>query len=673
MVPSTSSPTASLAPSVPGLGRVKSLVRANSIYQNMIGRIQRQRSSDNNSLLSFQTPHLQERSTQILSLENLMCFGLGSGPYGEPIRYIMCANQSTRVRAQRRCTEQGFISCPRCQLVKYCSERCQKQHWPRHSSICAHPYLEGNWQPEWVLQERPPSFACSSATFSPSSFIFPAFDALNLTQNEGIESTDKNYKLCFAACADIRNLIETVNNLPSNYQGRFDVLINNSDPIIINRDLVILYALLNPEPSIDEAAELAVHLMYSAALSAPSAAYLQRCLDDVYGSQYDGHTGDFSFRTCLSTRGEGKICSLQTVAGVRSPLEMFMSTYNLAVALKNRWKVLAAPENVDTWDRFLSRLRPNHRMAFKRFRETGILAPFAVDTSKFTHPNRLMFSSQGTWLGKSDFNPLQGWNATLIQVSGAKIAMIESADIFGCLFFYLKDQFRRFAYQVKNLNVNFVLTQFDPQILARGISTGVIPIFEGACFDRVDTKDMMDDVGIEACLADWGPLLNRENRFASLLMHSKAWHSERPYALARCNPHAALMLFMHKCFKIPTLNSKLKDVFAQGLRSPALLRLIESLDAFYDHDDIFQEFLDAGNTGPIAAAFDLGLRPHHKVHPKRFGVPLDACAHQMPDVSKSQFYDLASLCEIDFSARFLEFGWSPTSTTVQYVKGVKQQ
>ncbi|GAW04483.1 hypothetical protein LENED_006279 [Lentinula edodes] len=491
-----------------------------------------------------------------------------------------------------------------------------------------------------VQFERPPSFACSSATFSPSSFIFPAFDALNLTQNEGIESTDKNYKLCFAACADIRNLIETVNNLPSNYQGRFDVLINNSDPIIINRDLVILYALLNPEPSIDEAAELAVHLMYSAALSAPSAAYLQRCLDDVYGSQYDGHTGDFSFRTCLSTRGEGKICSLQTVAGVRSPLEMFMSTYNLAVALKNRWKVLAAPENVDTWDRFLSRLRPNHRMAFKRFRETGVLAPFAVDTSRFTHPNRLMFSSQGTWLGKG------------------KIAMIESADIFGCLFFYLKDQFRRFAYQVKNLNVNFVLTQFDPQILARGISTGVIPIFEGACFDRVDTKDMMDDVGIEACLADWGPLLNRENRFASLLMHSRAWHSERPYALARCNPRAALMLFMHKCFKIPTLNSKLKDVFAQGLRSPALLRLIESLDAFYDHDDIFQEFLDAGNTGPIAAAFDLGLRPHHKVHPKRFGVPLDACAHQMPDVSKSQFYDLASLCEVDFSARFLEFACS---------------
>ncbi|KAJ4470184.1 hypothetical protein J3R30DRAFT_3301570 [Lentinula aciculospora] len=605
-----------------------------------MGRIQRQRSSDDHSFLVSQSTH-PERLPQVLSLENLMSFRLGSGPYGEPIRHLLCANQSTRPRAQKRCPGQGLISCPRCQLVKYCSERCQKQHWPRHSSTCAHPYLEENWQPGWVSQERPPSFACSSATFSPSSFIFPAFDTLNLAQNEGENATNKDYKLCFAACADIRNLVETVNNLPSNYQGKFDILINNSDPIIINRNLVILYALLNPEPSIDEAAELALHLMYSAVLNASGAAYLQRCLDDIYGSQFDSHNGDFSFRISLNTRGEGKIRSLQTVAGVKQPLETFTATvYGLAVALKNRWTVLDAPENGDSWDRFLSRLRPSHRMAFKRFRETGVLAPFSVDTSSFMHPNRLMFSSQGEWLCKSDFNPLQGWNATSVQVSGAKLALIESADIFGCLFFYLKSQFRQFASQVKNHNINFVLTQFDPQILAKGISTGVIPIFEGACFDRVDTRDMMDDVGIEVCLADWGPLLNRENCFASLLMHSRAWHYDRPHALARCNPQAALMMFMHKCFEIPSLNIKLKDVFTQGLRSPALLRLVESLDAFYDHDDILREFLEAENTGPAAASFDLRLRPLHRVHPKRFGVPLDACDHQLPDISKSQFYDL---------------------------------
>ncbi|KAJ3801075.1 hypothetical protein GGU11DRAFT_286187 [Lentinula aff. detonsa] len=651
MGPISSSPTASLTPSAPGLIRVKSLVRASTVYQNMIDRIRRQRSSDSDSFLSSQSSHRHEPSNQASS------FGLGSSPYGEPIKYLMCANQSTRVRAQKRCTEQGLLSCPRCQLVKYCSERCQKQHWPRHSSTCAHPYLEESWQPGWVLQERLPSFACSSATFSPSSFIFPVFDTLNLTQNEGEGAFDKDYKLCFAAYADIRNLVETVNNLPSNYKGRFDVLINNSDPIITNRNLIILYALLNPEPSIDEAVELAIHFMYSAVLSAPSAAYLQRCLDDIYG-QVDGCNSDFSFRASLNTRGKGRIYSFQTIAGVKQPLETFTSTtYSLATALQNRWEILDASENVDSWDRFLSRLRPSHRMAYQRFRETGVLTPFSVDTSRFMHPNRLMFSSQGEWLGRRNFNPLQGWDATSVQVEGAKFAMIESADIFGCLFFYLKSQFRRFAYQVKDLNVNFVVTQFNPQILAKGISAGVIPIFEGACFDRVDTRDMMDDIRIEVCLADWGPLLNRRNPFASLLMHSRAWHYERPYALARCNPHAALMLFMQKCFEIPSLNNKLKDALVQGLRSPALLRLIESLDAFYDHDGIFHEFLAAQNTESAAAAFGLGLRPRNLIHPKRFGVPLDACAHSLPDISRSQFYDLASLCEVDFSARFLEFGW----------------
>ncbi|KAJ3820809.1 hypothetical protein F5880DRAFT_908199 [Lentinula raphanica] len=660
------SPSVSASSAIPpGIVRMKSLVRANTLYQNIIGKVHRQRSSDSNSFLSSnQSFRFQERSGQIASLENLMSFGLGSGPYGEPIRHIVCANQSTRIRAQRRCAEQGLISCPRCRLVKYCSERCQKQHWPRHSSTCAHPYLEESWQPGWVMQDRPPSFASSSATYSPSASIFPAFDNMNLDQNEfgELAVTDKDFKICFAACADIRDLIETVNNLPSNYSGTFDVLLNNPDPIITNRNLIILYALLNPEPSIDEAAELAIHLMYSAVLSAPCAAFLQRSLDDIYRStQSDGENGiDFSsFRVGLNTRGRGKIYSFQTIAGVKPPLEVFTSTtYSLNTALQDRARILGALENVDSWDRFLSRLRPSHRMAFQRFRETGVLAPFSVDTNRFTHPNRLMFSSQGQWLFRADIlNPFQGWDSTSVQLSRAKYSMVDSADIFGCLFFHLKSQFHRFASQVKDLHINFVLTQFDSRILAKGIMDGVIPIFEGGCFDRIDTRDMMDEIGIGECLREWGPLLNCENPHASLLMHSRAWHDQRPYALARCNSHAVLTLFMRKCFEIPSLSIKLKDVFVQGLRSPALLRLIESLDAFYDHDHFFHDFLSTENTDSIAAALDLQLRPQHRIHPRRFGTPLDAHAHSLPDLSRSRFYDLVSLCEVDFSTRFLEFGW----------------
>ncbi|KAJ3758767.1 hypothetical protein EV360DRAFT_94465 [Lentinula raphanica] len=642
----SNSPSGSASSSVPpGIVRMKSLVRANTLYQNIIGKVHRQRSSDCDSFLSSdQSFRFQERSGQIASLENLMSFGLGSGPYGEPIRHIEASPlifllQCRLVKVSH--SKHTLLIHSSWGRFKYCSERCQKQHWPRHSSICAHPYLEESWQPGWVMQDRPPSFASSSATYSPSASIFPAFDNMSLAQNEfgELAVTDKDFKICFAACADIRNLIETVNNLPSDYGGTFDVLLNNPDPITTNRNLIILYALLNPEPSIDEAAELAIHLMYSAVLSAPCAAFLQRSLDDIYRStQSDGDNGiDISsFRVGLNTRGRGKIYSFQTIAGIKPPLEVFTSTtYSLNTALQDRSRILGAPENVDSWDRFLSRLRPSHRMAFQCFRETGVLAPFSVDTNRFTHPNRLMFSSQGQWLFRADIlNPFQGWDSTSVQLSGAKYSMVDSADIFGCLFFHLKSQFHRFASQVKDLHINFVLTQFDPRILAKGIMDGVIPIFEGGCFDRIDTRDMMDEIGIGECLREWGPLLNRENPHASLLMHSRA-----------------------KCFEIPSLSIKLKDVFVQGLRSPALLRLIESLDAFYDHDHFFHEFLSTENTDSIAAALDLQLRPQHRIHSRRFGVPLDAHAHSLPDLSRSRFYDLVSLCEVDFSTRFLEFGW----------------
>ncbi|KAF5384654.1 hypothetical protein D9757_007445 [Collybiopsis confluens] len=146
-------------------------------------------------------------------------------------------------------------------------------------------------------------------------------------------------------------------------------------------------------------------------------------------------------------------------------------------------------------------------------------------------------------------------------------------------------------------------------------------------------------------------------------MCSRAWHYQRPYALARCNPRAALELFMHKCsVQIPTLNIKLKNVFAQGLRSPALLKLVESLDAFYDHDEVFQEFLEDERVAEGAARLSLCRRIKNRIHSKRFGVPLHATDHQLPDISRNEFYDLSSLCEVDFSARFLEFSWIAEDT-----------
>jgi len=71
-------------------------------------------------------------------------------------------------------------------------------------------------------------------------------------------------------------LVRTVNGLPGDYRGKCEILLNDADVVVVNRSLVIPYALLGSGPSIEESAELATHLIYSAALSVSSAEQLRR-------------------------------------------------------------------------------------------------------------------------------------------------------------------------------------------------------------------------------------------------------------------------------------------------------------------------------------------------------------------------------------------------------------
>ncbi|KAG7085598.1 hypothetical protein E1B28_003149 [Marasmius oreades] len=546
---------------------------------------------------------------------------------------------------------------------QYCSDRCQKQHWLRHSSTCAHPYLEKKWQPSWLAENREPRFLASSLSWSHSatssgSHIFPALDVLQLSYNEGPKAAEMNFKLCFTACSDIRNLVKTVNSLPKDYTGRCEILMNDTDATVINRNLVVLFALLGAGPSLDEAAELATHLMYSTILTPRGAAYLQRCIEYIYASDTSPQEQTMSFRVRLSTRGScSTIYSTQTTTGVRQPMEMLygQSLFTFSAAMKSMRCTIMQHDNADRWDWFLSKLTPAHRMSFKNYRDSGILSPFSLNTTNFTQPNRLLFSAQDEWLG--DFNPLGGWDISSVVSSGEKHG-VSSADIFGCLFFHVKSQLREFARRVKDHKIEIHLTQFDPKILSKGLLAGALGSgYEGGgCFDRIDTGNMMEreNIGIRECLTEWGPLLNCSNPNSVILMSTRTWH-EGWMTMARVDPRVALGSIMERCFRLRGVHPRFKESFSQGLRSPKVLRMIESLDAFYDHDDALHEFLEEQKMDMVLESCGLELRSQHRVHPKRFGVPLSALDHQLPCLDRAEFYQLATLCGANFSARFLEF------------------
>ncbi|KAF9024746.1 hypothetical protein BDZ89DRAFT_1092798 [Hymenopellis radicata] len=560
-----------------------------------------------------------------------MSFGLGSDVNGGTISGPICANQGYKV-----CTLPGIKACP-----AYCSERCQKLHWQRHRRACTHSYTKDDWQPAWVVEKRIPMFRPKDVSTHYLWGDMPAIDVLRLDSNEGPDTQDMDFKICLAASGDIRNLIQTVNNLPKDYRGKCDVLMNDIDPVVVNRNLLILFALLGAGPQSTK--------LQNSRRTSSNASYLQRCIDYVYGYRSEG---DMSYRVALCTRGPGKIYSMQTTAGMKQPLEMFQSTFDLATAITSMRRTYNEAANSDDHDRLLSKLVPAHRLAFKRYRDTGILVPFSHNISTFTQPNRFLFTSRGQWI-PGNTSPLCGWDMSAVLDSGARHS-IDFADVFGCLFFHVKDQLREFAKRMKEFNIHLHLTQYDAKILSKGIFAGLLPAFNGPCFDRVDASHLVDGVGVKACLADWGPLLRKGNPCAAILMHSRSWHMNRPDASAQAHPRTVEWL-MKKCYNMPGLQTNFHEMFSQGLQSPVLLHLVESLDAFYDNETAFHRYLREREVYPTMENLGLRMRHVHNIHPKRFGVPIGTAHQRLPDLTKDEFYRLFTLGGANLLVRFMEF------------------
>jgi hypothetical protein len=70
---------------------------------------------------------------------------------------------------------------------------------------------------------------------------------------------------CFAASGDIRNVVLTVNGLPEDYTGQLDITINDVAPFVTIRNILLL-SLLRKIPDARKAADVALHVWYSAFL-----------------------------------------------------------------------------------------------------------------------------------------------------------------------------------------------------------------------------------------------------------------------------------------------------------------------------------------------------------------------------------------------------------------------
>lgn len=105
---------------------------------------------------------------------------------------------------------------------------------------------------------------------------------------------------------------------------------------------------------------------------------------------------------------------------------------------------------------------------------------------------------------------------------------VQSADLYGCLYFYLTKQLRSFAERIKKFRILFRMFDQDARELAKNIRTGVYEaqgLMKSMAFDRIDVSNIIDleYVGVANVLTDWTPFLSKTNKFSTILGYSMNW------------------------------------------------------------------------------------------------------------------------------------------------------
>ena len=339
---------------------------------------------------------------------------------------VPCSNIKARDDLMLNCENAANLVCSQCFLVKvredsqstgvcsfyiqYCGRDCQKAHWPLHKVRCKSELREAKWQPTWWREKRIPTFdgPVQNTFFNPFGNLrylwgrYPSFDLLHLTNNEGADY-GKDLALCFAgeslsifkssilivltASGDLRNVVETVNQLPKKYQKVCTCVLNDRDDVIVCRNIILLLiAMLMPPIA---ASDIMLHIWYSARLKPHM---LQAINEHVTPLVVD-------VVSRIKRKSKRVILSKTWIFGSRvlsarlykdqwdSLLAMVSTHHDFEETEKNRRYIMLNESRLDIRESLYYSLPPLRRLCADRMRESGVLLPFGSLLDAFSVPN----------------------------------------------------------------------------------------------------------------------------------------------------------------------------------------------------------------------------------------------------------------------------------------------
>ncbi|KAL7909005.1 hypothetical protein GGI35DRAFT_493828 [Trichoderma velutinum] len=450
---------------------------------------------------------------------------------------FVCANWSADSTG---CKKFGKYTCNGCHLVVYCGSDCQKSHWALHKIDCQSPLGNETWRPNWVLENRSPTFMADMKNFVPSFSgnkclwgNIPAIDVLQLESNEGVNH-GKQMNLLFAASGDLRNVVKTIAQVPASYNKPIEFTINDHDPDVVARNAMILLIALVSD-NIDEAVDCIIHVWYSALIRKSDLDMIQQKVLPLVQSTCEkikdktpdnllGKTWRFGKRSLRLVLRKAVWDRLLTYMNIPEGL-------TAEQASRIRTAVTLDKSRKDYLDLHLLFQSPSRRVAKHRFRQDGLLLPFGAPRHEFQEPNPTLFHVPDSWPMADCADPLQGWSLKDVEDSPSGPA---TADIYGKLLNHIRTVLRAFLIHLSDSKISFQLFCAEFEELSTLLDHG--------SFNRIEVSNMSDNlfVGIHHTAFIMGSLL------------------QAPFT----NPHATLItLFRNAIRETMTMQDRVMDMY----------------------------------------------------------------------------------------------------------------
>ncbi|KAH8677868.1 hypothetical protein BX600DRAFT_531718 [Xylariales sp. PMI_506] len=394
------------------------------------------------------------------------------------ITRMTCARQDSE--GKYCCDKEPRVECSFCGLANYCSRICMDtDQGSRHQQICK------------IYQTLSHTVPMETANIEASSIKFPFMNntlfssvpAVNILDRRHILNSNSETQVLLTASGDLSSVIKTVADIPSDTPSTIHLTVNDRDPNVASRNLIILLACIYSQ-NVVNSAEAITHYWYSAFLPDWVLDVLQTTVGPtLIGLAQEASSPMFpphdviEFRLPWGRNSE-HILSIALLKSVYLKLPSLLEkrpAFQHGIASKG-----TVTDQTYLLYRNVSNSAPNWRFSKAEYLRNGTVQPLCADHRGYmcTNPS---FSAQGAY-SNDDRHPVDGWD---IQDILKTKCHAPSNDLYGKFFYYMRQLVVQFIFQLTKVKVEFTLTQWN---FTRERAKNLAPMQ----FDVIDVSNMQD-------------------------------------------------------------------------------------------------------------------------------------------------------------------------------------